>query len=89
MFFIDDLACVVKDEEEVRILLSKAQLKLAKLGLFLNWDKPIVQTFRDKDKFKTYVYTPCVKEEGWVNSMYRDHEFRWVYCPPLPSLDRV
>ena len=29
------------------------------------------------------------KDEGWVNSVYRDLELRWVCCPPLPSLDRV
>ena len=40
--FIDDLACVVKDEMDVKILLSKAQLELEKVGLVLNWNKSAI-----------------------------------------------
>ena len=83
--FIDDLACVVKDEQEVKILLIKAQLELEKLGLVLNWDKSVVQPFGNKSKLKTYVNTPCDKEGGWVNSVYRNLEFGWIYCPPMHS----
>ena len=64
MAFIDDLACVFKDEDEVKTLLSKSQLELKKLGLVLDWDKSVVQPFGNKSKFKTYVNTPCDKEEG-------------------------
>ena len=83
--FIDDLACVVKDEMEVKILLNKAQLELEKLGLVLNWDKSVVQPFGNKSKFKTYVNTSCDKEGGWVNTVYRVLDFRWMHCPPMHS----
>ena len=41
--------------------------------------------FGNKSKFKTHVNTPCDKEGGWVNSVCRELEFRWMYCPPMHS----
>ena len=62
--FIDDLACVVKDEMEFKILLSKAQLELEKVRLVLTWDKSVVQPFGNKSKYMAHVNTPCEKEGG-------------------------
>ena len=62
--FVNDLTCVVKDEEEVRVLLIKAQMELAKVGLVLNSEKTVVQPFGDKVKFQMHVYTHREEGEG-------------------------
>ena len=79
---IDDLTCVVKNEEEVRVLLSKAPLDLAKIGLVLNWKKTGVHPFGYKVKFPMNVFTHCKLGEGWVYSVKREQGFRWIKCPP-------
>ena len=80
--FVDDVACVVESQEDVARILVFVQDEMQKLGLTLNWDKTVVQTFGAKHKFSTAVFTQKGHGEGFFCSFEHNDGLRLVRVPP-------
>ena len=80
--FVDDVACVVESQDDVARILAFVQDEVQKIGLTLNWDKTVGETFGDKQKFLTAVFMQKGHGEGSVCSFKHNDGFRLVKVPP-------